>query len=585
VLPAEGKVPQVAAPLYLLPEAPPLRELCRSQVQAPDPGAYKKSSIYTFESIVLSPVPGGPRSSRQPRAGVVRDLGDLVEALDERGADLRSCYSWAASQQPDLAGELTVHLVINPLGQSESVAVTATAAQGAALAQCIQESLADLQLESPTCRRTSATLRLLLAGEPQAPRSHLRKRPLFLPPDRRRSPRLCVRCPVEIPTDELVAAGPVLQLPQLSDPDDLADEEQYQEAVRTWSGQGPRPARRPILTMRPRAAKVLPSLSGKYATSAVQANLGTYRQCYREALQRTPGLTGQLGFALELKDRGEPSEVRLTASTVQEPILLQCLSAALAEVYIEPAVVLWRTRLEVSFELRPEFPLPLGPETQTALPLQVEAQAEQWLSLEAGEPALRHYSALLRYVPTHPRACYFYLGALRAVLLEEPWAGQATLAALAALARYTQQNPNDPAVPQCLAAAAPVLTSLSRLPAALAGTSGLPGLRERAVAWYRLLVDFSPPLPNAAHLRLELAEVLLGLYRYAEAAGEYRRVVAIDPASPLGQQAAQQLAVVEQQAALPPPLASVPTRVTDARPVHRVFPPAQGAGRGRGFPR
>ena len=137
--------------------------------------------------IVLEPVPFGPRI-----ADDVRDDGPwTAEHLRQRipDNDLKACYRWARTREPDLEASLVAEIRVDEWGGVESAKVTADSARTRPVAACVQDVLFNMDAGRTAGRPVDLRMQIRLMrgglGRPAVARP--KRLPAVAPP-----PGLCV---------------------------------------------------------------------------------------------------------------------------------------------------------------------------------------------------------------------------------------------------------------------------------------------------------------------------------------------------------------------------------------------------------
>ncbi|MBU1240205.1 hypothetical protein KKF84_09175, partial [Myxococcota bacterium] len=185
-------------------------------------------------------------------------------------------------------------------------------------------------------------------------------------------------------------------------------------------------------------SRVIPTT---YFREPFRYNLGAYRECYRLALKRNPGLGGRFTFSGR-GDRSGGFVFALEKSSVTEPSLQKCLMEALSRVKVLPLPLSSRLQMNLdsvsvritlllrSSRLRYQKPI-----TGKSSASRIESAAQVSLAAGDGLLAASYYSALLKQLPDHARRCLWQVGLSKALLSALPWRGKAFLAAVSAMTK------------------------------------------------------------------------------------------------------------------------------------------------------
>jgi hypothetical protein len=508
--PAAAPLAPLALPAILVaPAGTPAALVCPDRsgppgAPAPPTLPPPRRVVYDFESLVVEPLPWGPRLAERPADGLPRSTDELRAALAQRAEALSACYRWARWAAPRLEGRVTVAGTVDPWGRLAVRSAESWRAAGGPLADCVRDVLDGLALPGVTPGVTEARFELRLCPSDQLPAARRPPRPRPPPPSPE-PPPVCV--PADAPAGTLAPDRP-LALVSDHDPERPAGEalRDCERRCRERCTQGRRQAVAEVhgslvvSTCHPRRH---PDRQGLLRT--LQWNLGAWRACYVEALARRPDLAGTATFELRLGRGGEVAALELSRSTLADAETERCLQAAFASAVFDlprgPAAEFLEPTLFVPLELRPvpaPAPLPAAPAERAAAAL---ARGD-------GPTAAAAYAALVQAEPAHPETCARLAGLVRALRLAEPWGGARTEAAVRTLQAHAAANPHDAALPACLDEVARPLQEWATVPHQQARRDGPTAGYAEAARRYRLLLELPPPPPHRDAWRRLLAYAL-----------------------------------------------------------------------------
>src|SRR5262245_13734497 len=135
---------------------PGARPAARGAAPIRVPGLIDRVICELDEPIVVRPVVRGPRhrgAIPYPRAP--EEIGDELSWTIWFGeGPLRACYRWARWAKPDLAGDVTLTILVDEWGRLTSITPAATPPGGEEVAACFAQTLAGMQLGHYDPRRT-----------------------------------------------------------------------------------------------------------------------------------------------------------------------------------------------------------------------------------------------------------------------------------------------------------------------------------------------------------------------------------------------------------------------------------------------
>ena len=476
-------------------------KLCRAPLDTAPSARDAQSMGWEFGPVELRALPFGPRSSEMPRSGPRRTAHDLFEAVRRETAHMNACYRWSRHRSKAGRVEVSASLSVDPWGVPSDVAVSGG---GAELDECVKEGLGAMRVSYRTPRITKAQLKL--AFEPSG-----LGRPLLAPARPKAHPRetprsLCIQQPKPGQVDVLdLASAPN---PPLATFDDWSQEQEDAE----WQRQNPG-KRRPVLRYSCTSVGVVVRPADVLRT--IESNTGAFRQCYSQALGRTPGLRGKLVVRATLGDSGLVELAR--ADGAGDKALADCMVAAFGELVMQPSPV-GEHALSYVFELNPD-PLPALREANLL------ALARTQLALLDADGALLSFAQAIRTSGGGVDECWGRLGVVQATLVKAPWVLDPRVsAATDQFVRWAASVPRPGAHDACLAAAASVIAGIGTWPFVPETPTGLrrarvgrwvssafgQGAQDEALARATKLLAVSPSMPGRAQLLDFAASVLAG---------------------------------------------------------------------------
>lgn len=526
-----------APPLYPIPPQVPSKLICTPLRREPSPVAGSRvqnaqlldakppGAPLTLANIPLQPSLYGPRVKTQRRAE--RHLAPqlLRAAAFEEFDRLRQCYRWARRADPTLEGRLHVRLILDHFGRPAEVAVRSEMPDSG-LADCVQDVMYGLHVRFFGSHHTRATVLL-----------QLRRTGLGRPPEQLPRP---TRRPTQLPADLCVAvfsSDPVVRLSgstdeggkddasvvlDIDDWDETQSKREAEEAKHSSADGMPRPHSFPVIY----PGYGLCVLTEKHLHERVQHNMGALRACYAEAVQRRPGLAGEVTIEGHV-DAAGTLHARSPPGPDLDDALLRCLADAVAEVWIDWPLDICEAGIQaapftVRFDLdpRPLPSLPQPPERDTASA--IESRGRRQLELGDGEGAMRSFSALLRQQPEHERACIWHQGMLTAAHQAEPWLHTRVEAAALTLMDFALSHPRASGEQgvDCLTAAATSIATVGRDAHRVAKQWWSKTLAFYGMRLYRQALRLVPELTVHRPLRYLLAD-LQEITEPCEAAQQY----------------------------------------------------------------
>jgi len=500
-------------PLWAEPSAPPSLACV--------PPARPRGRVVSFEvtPVRVTPLRIGPRVRVRAVEYPPRPVAAVTLAVRAHEDALNACYRWARSATPSLEAELTLRARFDEWGALDALEARAARREAEALRACVEEVLADLQLDRFVPRRTEARLTLAFR------RSGLGRPPALDRPQRARpSPSPATGRCSGTPLDVVEAHEPVV----------IDDEDDAQRAVEAKA----HAARRRAVAPRVRSGTIPPQPDTGVIDLALRANLGAVRACWADAVERTGAQPATITLDIDIDQSGLVRSVASDASVDGGlGALTACLRRELGAMRLVPPRTDVRARwaLILVRERDGAGPVP----ARAAAPIEIGRLAAEAMARGDGDAAVRHLTALLAQRPDDDLACGWQIERLHALdALVDPFGDARTEAAIVALGRWLDGHPG--AAARCLGAVAAVVLPFATQPHREgANNIDIRGVQlERAVARYRLLLEALPSLPEASTVRSSLASALEVLgnathdaARLCEAASLYERVVA-DPTTP-----------------------------------------------------
>ena len=362
---------------------------------------YRQQVHYYLGTILVEPLPYGPRIADRPRHIVPVSLAEIAERI-ESSPRVRGCFT---PPNRMTAGDcvLRVALELDGMGKSTRAQVVEGTKKCTRLAKCVSEALKHITLRRVPLRATKAQFYLAFKGGQSPKKRRGRKGIAKDPAPTQGLPSgQCVhvssRVPVKLKTATIIAT--------------ISQERKLDNSPQT--GTLPHTAlRRPF-----------------------RYNLGAYRACYIRALRVHHGLKGKVVFQGQLTLSGA-FKLKVFRSTVGSPKLERCLLNAAEQVRLSPLPDSKRFQLSprgasirLAFKLRPKKRI-LDRSTAKTTPYKVELKAQKALVAKDGALAAHHYAALIKQLPGHNRVCHWKIGLAKAVLLKYPWRGPRFLQAVA----------------------------------------------------------------------------------------------------------------------------------------------------------
>lgn len=107
---------------------------------------------------------------------------------------------------------------------------------------------------------------------------------------------------------------------------------EYESILRKDNVQGSFPEMAPVVADSPAASSASDSLNSEYIQETLKRQIPAFDKCYKQLLQRTPGVVGQVVMTFTIERSGKIVSAEPTNSTVSNPEFKRCLSEALRRV-------------------------------------------------------------------------------------------------------------------------------------------------------------------------------------------------------------------------------------------------------------
>lgn len=107
---------------------------------------------------------------------------------------------------------------------------------------------------------------------------------------------------------------------------------EYESLLRKEHAQAGFPEMAPIATESTPTQATTDSLSSEYIQDTLKRQIPAFDKCYKQLLQRTPGVGGQVVMTFTIERSGKIVSADVTNSTVNSPEFKRCLSEALRRV-------------------------------------------------------------------------------------------------------------------------------------------------------------------------------------------------------------------------------------------------------------
>ncbi|MBW2735796.1 MAG: AgmX/PglI C-terminal domain-containing protein, partial [Deltaproteobacteria bacterium] len=418
-------------PLFSAPPAVPLPPLtCRG---GDGKVLYVRRTIFEFSSDSLQPLSYGPRIAERLLT-YAHSKRAITRALQGRSALLKQCYRWARYVgSRNLAGMVRIAGEVGVWGQVRVFGVSMPdGGHGEALLrQCSARVLKGMHLweAREVITRFDATIRF--SPSIQGPPDRVPSRPKAPATEEARW-RRCLRLPPEVSRQHVMLKTPTLRINDFD-----ADQHRREQERACQSSK----CRMRVPSLRSRSTcRAAPRLPKETLLRSLRYNMGAYRACYRQALGRQPGLGGTIVLWGRINGSGVTEKAEVRRSSAGDNVLHSCLVRAVSEVSYPPSgadhIVEFFYPLQLNPSSSPELTVPAR---MTVAKLQALAHAQ--LTMGDGPSALRSYSALIRAQPEAPQACWWHLGALKAVHLQAPWGGPRFEAAVHGLRVHLRRHP------------------------------------------------------------------------------------------------------------------------------------------------
>ncbi len=107
---------------------------------------------------------------------------------------------------------------------------------------------------------------------------------------------------------------------------------EYQSQLRKENAQAGFPEMAPIVTENTPSPAASDSLSSDYIQDTLKRQIPAFDKCYKQLLQRTPGVVGQVVMTFTIERGGKIVSAEATTSTIANPEFKRCLSEAIRRV-------------------------------------------------------------------------------------------------------------------------------------------------------------------------------------------------------------------------------------------------------------
>ncbi|MGZ3794964.1 MAG: AgmX/PglI C-terminal domain-containing protein [Pseudobdellovibrionaceae bacterium] len=107
---------------------------------------------------------------------------------------------------------------------------------------------------------------------------------------------------------------------------------EYESILRKENGQNSFPEIAPLVADSPAPLNASDSLSSEYIQETLKRQIPAFDKCYKQLLQRTPGVVGQVVMTFTIERSGKIANADTTSSTFSSPELNRCLSEGLRRV-------------------------------------------------------------------------------------------------------------------------------------------------------------------------------------------------------------------------------------------------------------
>ena len=427
--------------------------------------------------MVVHPIRKGPLIGERPRAPAARTVNQLRRMFYLRSGSLAACWKWASARGAKPTS-LDVQMIIDPFGQTRDVSVISRDPLDSELVTCLRaaltptEWLIDVQ---PRPTRLSATLSFVLADQPAWKKPP--KQPT--PPAPSSEPwrgTVCTLVLDDVPIEEI-------HLPFDLVVSDADDRRLATPGTARWD----------------RCRDSARETDKRTIRMAVRSNMGALQACYADAIQRVPGLAGDVQVIALFGPRGAAPTATTTGAG--DATLHACMTAAIAPLWLDtPTPAMLEVHSTFTFTLDPAPP-------PTRDPAALLAGGET-------DDAIAAWTSIIATPHAPIEACRARIGIARAMIELAPWLDDPrVLAAMTDLATFvlTLRGGSQSA---CLEDVKPLLSIYSQISAHDDPSASV--VRPRRPERLAAILPLAPHLDWGPSLRWHHAEYLLTTSRKAE---------------------------------------------------------------------
>ncbi len=453
---------RIAYTLPRLPAAPKTTRVCHMPTP-PRTGVLprkRKWKQYDFSGDTLHPVAYGARVAERRPSSLVRTATDVREALLRHSGKFTACYRWVRFRgRVQWRGEpsLPVEFSVDPLGAIVNPKVSYgssgwgrnTNKDERDFVACVRDVLKRVRVSRRTSRTTQVEARLdfgmsrALRGRPR-----LRpKRPRFGRVDELAA-QACVATWPKMPVTKLR----VDTLVRFDDYDDAQAEREHKRYERRYNRYSGTKRFRvaPSVRIGRHCGRHDDRLDKAAIRNGIRSNLGAFRECYRDALARAPGLRGRVFTQFAISETGELGGVQVKVPN-GDAKFKSCIAKHIMAIRT-PRVPNQPIGVRYPFQLEPERPI-----------VHTAAQA---LAAGDGKRAAILYAEQVRASGGGTAECKARLGVLRAMLRVAPWIDDHRVRSVAtSLATYARSvGPTSSGMRTCLRGVARTLNRVALWP-------------------------------------------------------------------------------------------------------------------------
>jgi len=106
----------------------------------------------------------------------------------------------------------------------------------------------------------------------------------------------------------------------------------YEVTVRRQNAQGNFPEVAPVASQTPQGSGSAETLNSDYIQDTLKRQIPAFDKCYKQLLQRTPGVVGQVVMSFTIERTGKIVSAEAMSSTITNPDFKRCLSEALRRI-------------------------------------------------------------------------------------------------------------------------------------------------------------------------------------------------------------------------------------------------------------